>query len=151
LRNKINASRLRHMLLRPAFAVCLFLSQFANDRSTWFTDNTIMIILGVMLVFAGVLLSAWATLWLRRTASSEGLTASGPFKYVRHPVYTSINILCLGLGLMFFAWLWFVVMIIFVPFWYLEGREEEKQMAEVHGQKYAGYKARTGMFLPKIW
>ena len=149
MRNKINADRLRHVLLRPAFAVCLFLSQFTSDRSTWVTDNTIGLILGAILIFTGILLWIWAAIWLRRARSFKGFTESGPFKYVRHPVYTSIYIICAGMGLMFFAWLWFVVMIIFVPFWYSEGREEEKQMAGLHGQKYADYTARTGMFLPK--
>jgi len=41
-------------------------------------------------------------------------------------------------------------MIIFVPFWYLESREEERKMEELHGKKYTDYKAKTGMFFPKI-
>ncbi len=149
MRKKINADILRHVLLRPLFAVCLFLSQFTSDRSTWVTDNTIEFILGAILTLAGVLLWAWATIWLRRARSFTGFTESGPFKYIRHPIYTSIYVLCVGLGLIFFAWLWFVAMIIFMPLWYLEGKEEEKRMSELHGQKYTDYKAMTGMFLPK--
>jgi len=151
VRKGIKTGSLRHILLRPAFAVCLFLSQFTSERITWFTDNTIMIILGAIFSFAGVMLLVWATVWLKRTACSKGFTESGPFKYVRHPIYTGIYVFCSGLGLIFFAWLWFIVMIIFMPFWYLESRDEEKQMAELHGRKYAAYRARTGMFLPKIW
>ena len=151
MRNKIDTIRLRHILLRLGFGVCLFLSQFTSDRLTWFTDNTTMIIIGVILTVAGILLWVWAAIWLRRTKSFKGFTESGPFKYIRHPIYTSIYILCVGLGLIFFAWLWFVAMIIFMPLWYLEGKEEEKRMSELHGQKYADYKARTGMFLLKIW
>jgi len=31
--------RILHVLLRPAFGICLFLSQFASNRDTIFTDN----------------------------------------------------------------------------------------------------------------
>jgi len=52
---------------------------------------------------------------------------------IRHPIYTSAYILSIGLGLIFFAWFWFIVMIVFLPFWYLECREEEKDRESLIG------------------
>jgi len=89
-------------------------------------------------------------LHLRKAVNAEDVVISGPFKYIRHPIYTSMYILSIGLGLIFFAWLWFIVMIIFIPFWYLECRQEEKEMIKLYGQKYIDYQKKTGMFLPRI-
>ncbi len=43
-----------------------------------------------------------------------------------------------------------MIMLVFIPIWYLDCRIEEKQMIELHKEKYLDYKKRTGMFLPKI-
>ena len=35
----------------------------------------------------------------------------------RHPIYTSMYLICTGMALAFFAWLWFVVLLAFAPLW----------------------------------
>ncbi len=97
---------------------------------------------------SGILLWIIASLHLRKAVKAKEIAASGAFKYIRHPIYASIYILSIGLGLIFFSWFWFIVMIVFLPFWYLECKEEEKEMIKFYGQKYIEYRKRTGMFLP---
>ena len=105
-------------------------------------------ILGILFLTGGILLLITASLHLRKAVNAKDIVISGPFKYIRHPIYTSIYILSIGLGLIFFAWLWFIVMIVFIPFWYIECREEEKEMIKLHGEKYIEYQKKTGMFFP---
>ncbi len=136
--------------LRPAFALCLFLSQLVSPRSSVFTQDPLLLALGLMFILAGVLLWISASRFLSQATRAEEIATSGPFNYVRHPIYLSMYILSIGLGLIFFTWLWFVVLIAFLPLWYLECRGEEKEMIELHGDEYVDYQARTGMFLPKI-
>jgi len=137
-------------ILRPAFGLFLFLSQFTASRETLFTDNVPLLLLGVALVIAGTWLCISTSTHLRKATTLDAIAIEGPYKYIRHPIYVSIYLLSLGLGLIFFAWLWFGVLIAFAPLWYLECMEEERQMVEIHGEAYIAYQQRTGLCFPKI-
>ncbi len=150
MKDKENFKSILHVILRPAFGICLFLSQFTSNRSTLFTDNFYLLFLGILFFTGGILLLITASLNLRKSVNTKEIVISGPFKYIRHPIYTSIYILSIGLGLIFFAWLWFIIMIVFIPFWYIECREEEKEMIKLYGKKYIEYQRKTGMFLPRM-
>ncbi|MCU0461686.1 MAG: isoprenylcysteine carboxylmethyltransferase family protein [Bacteroidales bacterium] len=135
--------------LRLGFGICLFLSQFTGNRNTFFTDNPYMLCLGILVFLAGILFWVTSSYNLQKAVKENRIAASGPYKFVRHPIYTSIYILTAGLGFMFFAWFWFVIMIVFIPLWYLECRKEEKEMIELHGEEYINYRKNTGMFFLK--
>ncbi len=88
--------------------------------------------------------------YMRRALFNKELVTGGPFKYVRHPMYVAIYIMLFGMGLLFFSWTWFAIMVVFMPVWYLDCRTEEKQMRGLHGREYLSYKRRVGMFIPKV-
>ena len=138
------------VLLRLAFAICLFLSQLASPRQTLFTQNPYLLALGILFVLAGVLLWVSAGRQLNQAQLAGGFATGGPFKYVRHPVYISMYVLSIGLGFLFFTPLWFLVLAVFLPLWYLECRKEEREMIEIYGQTYVEYQERTGMLVPKV-
>ena len=138
------------VLLRLAFAICLFLSQLASPRETLFTQNPYLLALGVLFVLAGVLLWISAGRHLNQAQLAGEFATAGPFKYVRHPVYISMYILSAGLGFLFFTPLWFLVLAAFLPLWYLECRREEQEMEELYGEEYTEYQKKTGMLIPKI-
>lgn len=143
--------KILHIALRLIFGVCLFLSQFTSNRNTFFTDNIYLLSVGVIVIFCSILIFTTASLHLQKAVNQGKIAVSGPYKYIRHPIYTSIYILTFGLGLIFFAWLWFVVMIAFLPLWYLECHKEDKEMIRLHNQEYTNYRQSTGMFVPKIF
>jgi len=105
---------------------------------------------GVLVLITGILLWIFASYNLQKAVKENKIAVRGPYKYIRHPIYASIYLLSTGLGLMFFAWLWFIIMIAFMPLWYIECRYEEKQVIKLHGQGFIDYRNRTGMFLPRI-
>ena len=142
--------KMLHVILRPGFGVCLFLSQFTSNRNTFFTDNLYMILPGLVITIAGVSLWLAASIHLGRAKETDVMATSGPFKYIRHPVYVSVYLLSIGLGFLFFAWLWFLVMVVFIPLWWLESKAEEKEMLEKYGEKYVDYQKRTKMFIPGL-
>jgi len=137
-------------VLRPAFGLFLFLSQFTASRDTLFTASVPLLLLGIALVIAGNWLWISASIHLRKAAALHEMAVAGPYRYIRHPIYVSIYLLSLGLGCIFFAWLWFGVLLAFAPLWYLECVEEEHQMVEIYGQDYVAYQQRTGLFFPKM-
>ena len=87
---------------------------------------------------------------MRKAFFDKSLLISGPFKYVRHPMYVGLYLLFIGTGILFFSYPWFIIMIFFMPIWYFNCRIEEKQMTAIHGEKYTEYRKRIGMFFPKL-
>src|SRR4030042_7161166 len=144
-------NKILHISLRLIFGICLFLSQFTSNRNTFFTDNVYLLSVGVIVIFCSILIFITASLQLQKAVNQRKIAFRGPYIYIRHPIYTSIYILTFGLGFIFFAWLWFVVMIAFIPLWYLESKKEEEEMIKLHNQEYIDYRQRTGMFLPRIF
>ncbi len=138
-----------HIALRLLFGICLFLSQLASNRTTFFTENPYILSDGVIFIIGSIVLFISASFHLHKAAREKRIAVDGPYQYIRHPIYTGIYILTLGLGLIFFTWLWFVVMIAFVPLWYRECREEEKEMIDWYHQEYIDYLKKTGMFFPR--
>ena len=142
--------KILHAVLRPGFGICLFLSQLTSNRNTIFTDNLYIIVLGVLITIAGVSLCLAASIHLGRAKEAGKMATSGPFQYIRHPIYTSIYLISIGFGFLFFAWIWFLVMVVFIPLWWLESKEEEKEMLEKYGKEYVDYQERTKMFVPRV-
>lgn len=150
MKKEYKINKIYHIALRLIFGICLFLSQFTSSRNTFFTDNTYLFTTGITFFIAGIIIWIIASNNLKKAVSEKKIAISGPYKYIRHPIYVSIYILSTGLGFIFFAWFWFIVMITFMPLWYLECRNEEKEMIKLHGEEYIDYRKRTGMFLPGI-
>jgi protein-S-isoprenylcysteine O-methyltransferase Ste14 len=138
------------MALRPVYGICLFLSQFTATRGTFFTSNFWLLLTGILVTIGSILLLLFASRHLREAIKGNAIAKEGPFKYIRHPIYTGVILLTLGLGFIFHAWLWYAVMIVFFPLWYFESREEEKEMVQRYGEEYHVYLKRTGMFIPKL-
>jgi len=150
VRGKKRTLAISRVVLRPAFTVCLFLSQFTSNRDSFFTTNRYMVGGGVAFVAAAIWLWTAASIRLREAQQADEVAMSGPFQAIRHPIYASIYILSIGLGLMFFAWAWFLVLVVFLPLWYWECRIEEEEMEARYGEAYAAYRERTKMFIPGI-
>jgi len=142
--------KILHLVLRPGFGICLFLSQFTSDRYTFLTDNPSIVILGVVITAAGISLWLVSSAHLKQAQKAGKIATSGPFQYIRHPIYASVYLISFGLGLIFFAWIWFVVMAVFFPLWWLESKEEEKEMLGKYGENYGAYQKRTKMFIPGV-
>lgn len=142
--------RIIHNIIRPAFGICLLLSQFFSKRTTFFSDNYLLLITGIIIVILAIILFISASKHLSNAMNNKQIAVTGPFRYIRHPIYTGIYVLTLGIGLIFFSGLWYIVMILFIPLWYIECMEEEREMLKTYGQEYADYQSRTKVFMPFI-
>ena len=131
-------------------AVCLYLGQHLTKSPPRLTDNVLLSCLGVSLAIAGFLFWMYVGYYMRRALFDKSLVTTGPFKHVRHPMYAGIYVMLTGMGILFFSKIWFIIMLVFIPIWYLNCKIEEKQMTELHGKMYLDYKRKIGMFLPKI-
>ena len=85
------------------------------------------------------------------TRKQHTLVTSGPYRWVRHPLYTVGSSLFIAFGMMADNWLitalgilTFIVMAIRTP-------KEEANLLEKFGDEYRNYMKRTGKFLPKLF
>ena len=77
------------------------------------------------------------------------LVADGPYRLVRHPLYTALFLGYLGTLLALQSWTLLAGFPLFVTSYLLFVKEEEKVMELGFGQAYRAYRRQTGMFLPK--
>lgn len=104
---------------------------------------------------ASLFLAAWAIRVMRlghfnvRPAIKEGaiLVTHGPYRYVRHPMYSSILLAGVGLLLITFTWLRLLAYLVLWLVLYLKLRIEEGLLAQ-HFADYSSYKKHSRMFGP---
>jgi len=111
---------------------------------------------GVLLAALGSVLVAWAKIHLRGNFSvtlgvREGhqLIATGPYAWIRHPIYTGFLLLFAGGALVHDSGA--TLVFLFLPFcvlFYWQSWEEEKLLEERFGDEYRRYRAATGRLLP---
>ena len=114
--------------------------------------------LGVVLGGISIPLLAWAQLALGSNFSptlhvrqEHTLVTSGPYRYVRHPMYTSLFLSLSAILLLTRNWLvggiplvgLSVILLMRLP-------REERAMTEKFGDEYREYVKRTGRFLPRV-
>jgi protein-S-isoprenylcysteine O-methyltransferase Ste14 len=80
------------------------------------------------------------------------LVTSGPYRYVRHPMYTAIAVFGLGAFVLAPAnWLILVPGVVgFLGLMAVRVKHEEEVMLERFGEAYRAYMQRTGRFLPRL-
>ena len=94
----------------------------------------------------------WSIYTLVKNKSSQRLIATGPYQYVRHPIYSAIIFLLNpALAILFRSWLLFLAIIPVYFVWRKCAKKEEKYLAEKFGQDYWQYENVTWRFLPNLW
>jgi protein-S-isoprenylcysteine O-methyltransferase Ste14 len=78
------------------------------------------------------------------------LVSSGPYTFIRHPIYMGLLLAMLGsaLGVNIF---WAVLLIPVGAYFIYSARREEAIMLQLFPEQYAAYMARTGMLVPRLF
>lgn len=112
--------------------------------------------LGVALAGAGVAFAIWARLHLganwgmpMTVRENPELVTSGPYAYVRHPIYTGVLLGILGTALVS-GLPWLIVFAVACIYFVYAARQEEKVMQEKFPAEYPLYKERTHMIIPFV-
>ena len=91
--------------------------------------------------------------WSLHVEMREGheFVSSGPFAYARHPVYFSMILELLGIGIILNAWIALVVVfVIFTPTLIARVRIEERALLEKFGDAYKAYMQSVPAIVPRI-
>jgi protein-S-isoprenylcysteine O-methyltransferase Ste14 len=113
---------------------------------------------GVALYVLGVTGTLWAQFAMGDswrigvdTAARTALVASGPFRWVRNPIFTAMTTATVGLALFIPNVVSLVAVIALLVALEVQVRlVEEPYLIRAHGQHYQYYAARTGRFLPGV-
>jgi protein-S-isoprenylcysteine O-methyltransferase Ste14 len=126
---------------------------FANySLPNWAGWLGVILILLALLVFwrshADLGLNWSPTLEIR---TEHKLITNGIFGYIRHPMYASQWIWVIAQPLLIQNWLaGFLDLFVFIAFYFLRVRAEEKMMLDTFGDEYREYMNKTGAVFPKL-
>lgn len=128
-------------------------SSFWQHLHYW---NPVLGILGAALAVASTALLVWARLvlgamWASVPLVQEGheLRTSGPYGYVRHPIYTGFLGVVVGSMLGFGFGVWLPVTAAAVPWLLHRVKVEDGMMAAEFGDQYLAYRLRVPALLPR--
>ena len=112
---------------------------------------------GAAMTLAGLLFAIWARLFLGKNWSGlvqvkhdHELIRRGPYRFVRHPIYSGILLALVGTTLCRRnVWGFLGVALVWLGLW-LKSRLEERFMVETFGVQYEDYRRTTGGILPRL-
>ena len=118
------------------------------------THSVILGAVGAVLFVCGIALAVWARLHLGRNwgmpmtqRAAPELVTSGPYRFVRHPIYSGLLIAMLGTVLVN-SLLGLIVVAALVAYFYYCGTVEERNLATTFPEAYPAYRSRTKMLIP---
>ncbi len=110
---------------------------------------------GVAVCAAGVGFAIWArrtlgTNWSGSPTIKEGheLVEAGPYRYVRHPIYTGILVAVLGTGIASGQARHLLILAVVSALLWVELKVEESLMLRQFPQSYPDYRRRTKALIP---
>jgi protein-S-isoprenylcysteine O-methyltransferase Ste14 len=146
----------RQLSLRgfSALAVVLLFRVFRGGSLE--VHSLVLGVIGVAVFATGIALAVWARVYLGRnwgmpTTQKEDpeLVTSGPYRFVRHPIYSGILLGVLGTALA--TNLGGVIIVgVLGAYFYYSASVEEKNLTATFPTTYPAYRASTKMLIPFV-
>jgi protein-S-isoprenylcysteine O-methyltransferase Ste14 len=135
------------VIAQGALFVFFFMALFSGEAVSGVPGLIVAQIIGLFAALAGAMLSVWSLMqhgWrvspFPRPVDGAHLVESGPYRYVRHPMYSGIVLFTLGVGLAYANPVVLLTSFTFLVFFMAKtGREEEMLVATVPG--YRAYRS----------
>jgi protein-S-isoprenylcysteine O-methyltransferase Ste14 len=112
---------------------------------------------GVGLLLTGCALLLWTFRSLGRnltdtvvTRVKHTLVVHGPYRWIRHPLYSSAALLVAAVSLIAANWFFLAAGIALLSILVMRTRTEEANLVARFGESYQRYMRQTGRFLPRI-
>lgn len=128
----------------------------AFNTGTLAVHNPVVRILGMVLLVAGLGLAVWARIYLGRnwgmpmTEKAEPeLVTSGPYRFVRHPIYSGLLLGFVGTALATNLY-WLIGLAVVGAYFIYSATVEERLLTSSFPEAYPRYRAHTKMLIPFV-
>jgi len=161
VRRESTASRAAHLVPLAIAAALLALPTWPAVLggellgARWVADSAIVGRAGFLLVAAGLAISVWARAvlggnWSATVTLKEGheIVSTGPYRLVRHPIYTGLLLGFAGTALARGDWRGLAAFVIASAALWRKLRLEERWLTEEFGARYDDYRRRTSALIP---
>jgi protein-S-isoprenylcysteine O-methyltransferase Ste14 len=136
---------------------CVLAAVWTAATIPWFRPQ--LTVAGIVIILLGSALRWWAIFTLGpyftfevAVRSTQSVVQSGPYRFVRHPSYTGILIMLLGVGIALTNWASIVVILVCGLTGLLyRVRVEERALVEALGQPYVDYMRHSKRFIPFVY
>lgn len=152
------------LVVNPIAAILLITRRLATIDPTHIAINEpwilmVLEIVGLLKYVIGFILMAWGLITLGRSyqlggrapRSEDKMVADGPFRLVRHPMYTAALGISFGLACLIQSWGFFCVFCIYVVLILLLIPLEEDGLLKAYGEQYVSYKQSTRKLVPFVY
>jgi protein-S-isoprenylcysteine O-methyltransferase Ste14 len=119
------------------------------DSLRWFgVAIGVLCVLGIYWLFSSI---GTGITPVSATRKEHKLSTSGPYRWIRHPLYTVGSSFYISFGMV--SDNWFIILMGILTFILMAIRtpKEEANLIEKFGDEYREYMKRTGRFLPKLF
>ncbi len=151
------------LVVNPLAAILLITHRLETlDPSHVTIDSPLLLMLleigGLVIYVTGFFLMAWALLTLGRNyqlggsapRSEDKMVINGPYKLIRHPMYTAALCISLGLACMIQSWAFFCVFCIYLVLIILLIPMEEDGLQKAYGNQYLAYRQKVKAIIPFV-
>jgi protein-S-isoprenylcysteine O-methyltransferase Ste14 len=120
---------------------------------------TVWEITGLVIYAMGYLLMAWALITLGHNyqlggtapRSEDKMVTGGPYRLIRHPMYTAALSISLGLACLFQSWAFFSVFGIYLGLIFLLIPMEERGLRKAYGEQYGTNQQIIRKLIPFVY
>jgi protein-S-isoprenylcysteine O-methyltransferase Ste14 len=152
------------LVVNPLAAILLITRSLEAVDPTHLAVNTawlliVLEIAGLGLYVLGYFLMAWALIRLGHVYQLGGsaprvvdkMIVVGPYRFVRHPMYTAVLCISLGLACLIQSLAFFAVFCIYLVLIVLLIPVEEKALQRVYGEQYVTYQHKVKKLVPFLY
>ena len=152
------------LVVNPLAAILLITGRLPAIDPTYIPMSESMIltvweILGLFMYVTGYLLMGWALITLGRNyqlggsvpRSEDKMVMDGPYRLVRHPMYTSALSISFGLACLIQSWAFFSVFCIYLLLILVLMPMEEDGLRKAYGEQYVAYKQKVRKLIPFVY
>jgi protein-S-isoprenylcysteine O-methyltransferase Ste14 len=136
--------------------IVLFLLRVKGFKTHATTNNPWLEGIGLAVFLLGLALAVWARVYLGRNWGmpmtqkvDPELVTSGPYRRVRHPIYSGIILAMIGTTIAVSLY-WLVAVVVLGGSFIYSATVEERYLAERFPDSYPEYKRSTKMLIPFI-
>jgi protein-S-isoprenylcysteine O-methyltransferase Ste14 len=152
-KQSVRASRFRPpgLVILVAFVVLRLFT-----KGSLAVSSPILQVVGLILFASGLGLAVWARIYLGQNwgmpmteRTEPELVTSGPYRFVRHPIYSGLLLALLGTALATNLY-WLIALAVLGAYFIYSATVEERLMTTSFPSDYASYKAHTKMLIPFV-